>query len=74
MDIYWQKINKFNEASLKPIVNNITESSQAFVNKYLPPDSHSYNKTIEEMIRGQKNQGKEFTFSKNFWGLESKAR
>ena len=77
MDFYWNKIAKFNEAALRLSLQTVSESSQVFAAKYLPPEARLQSRTFEDAVRGPASQathGKEFTFSKNLWGLQSRAR
>ena len=80
MDIYWAKISHFNEFSRKNKTSSprtISESSRAFIQKYIPPSGpceQKENKGIgfgnaAKAKKQSKPIGKEFTFNKNMWNL-----
>jgi hypothetical protein len=74
MDIYWAKIDLFQKYDSTLPVNCLTESSQVFVAKYLPPSSSKEVRTARSKTQaedGKKSHGdKEFTFNKHMWNLD----
>ncbi len=70
MDIYWNKIEQFNELNIKSNLNEMTESSQIFVSKYVPPleVKSARSRTFEGNIK-KSGANKDFTFNKQMWNL-----